>query len=227
MQFLPNIQKAGDAIEKWFGDRLPGILNFLTPVVKQLGGFFGDIGRELGKVIDYTIAHEAEFRGFFTGLLGFFSGTFKGFMDSMMNVATWFEKNWPAISKAAGDAARNIGEGFSPWVGPLKTVLGDIGDRFRDIGRHVEALRPLQTIFGFLAGGVITGIVGALDGFLGMLQLISAEIRGLIALKEQLLGGGGGNHGGYWQNEGRGKRHWVPYTGPTGDVLGRTIGGAW
>lgn len=197
MQFLPAIQSAGDSIERWFGQRLPGILNILKPIVQDLGGFFRSIATEVGRVIDYVIAHQAEFNGFFQGLLGFLSGTFKVFLDSMMNVATWFQQNWPAISKAAGDAAKNIGDGFSPWIGPLQTGLGIIKDQFRWLGEHANDLKPIQEVFGFLAGGVITAVTGALGTFLATLQSILWVVQQLQGTANQMGGHiTGGGHGG-------------------------------
>jgi hypothetical protein len=205
LQFLPVIEKAGDAIAKWFGDRMPAIFKILNILMADFSGFWRDVFTTVGRVVDYFIANSGQFDGFLKGFLGVFAGIFRVTMEVMMNVATWFQKEWPGISKTAGDAAKAIGDGFNVWAPAIKPLLGDIGNNLKDVATNIESLKPLWVGLGFVVGGVLTAIGTAIDAILVGLR----EMERLLNLVTH-LNGGGPNYVGHWQHNFRGPDTWIP-----------------
>lgn len=205
-KWLPIVGQIGSSIMSWFGERLPGVLQGLSKVIRDLTPDFISFGQYFGTVMDKIGPTLAPIAEAFARLA--LQGA-RGLLDNLVRLSDWFLKELPFTGPIVQSIFAKIGDAVQ-WVASNWASLTDFvekkwpvtvknaQDSLRDLSKWWETNGgTIQTFTGNVLGlmdafnkiiGVWVAITNLLNGVgLGPNKFFQAinDIAGLIRTTTQ------------------------------------------
>lgn len=96
-KLVPSVQSMGQALLTWFGPRLSGIFQALTPFVTIFMSELDHLGQVLGHFIDSTVIRSPQLAGFFALMLNTGVRAVDALLANLLRLSDWFLARLPAF----------------------------------------------------------------------------------------------------------------------------------
>ncbi|MDQ6877336.1 MAG: hypothetical protein M3082_06490 [Candidatus Dormibacteraeota bacterium] len=207
---LASTTPAGAAAIKGFTDQVMGMVHALgvqaTPILIVIIKWFEQFIPTIQKAGSELLSWFGErLPAMLPIMKTFFEGAGNAIKDVATiagNVVDWFIKNWPQISKVAGDEWNALKQIFNnPNV---QEGIKEIKKIFGDVVAHLNDLKPLLPA----VGAAIVAMALVVEGGIGGLLLLARTLEAIVAAGGWIIdngsrvggamtgGGGGGKFGG-------------------------------